>query len=227
MADVVFLPIPKFVKDFTGHRFGRLVVMGLVRMETRSCGDRIKRVPVFLAQCDCGNTKEAFSRNMRNGLTSSCGCLQKEARKSNGVRSRRHGMTNTREHRTWLGIIERCCNPNGGNYKRYGARGIGMCDRWRNSFEAFFDDMGPRPSNKHSIDRIDNDKGYSPENCRWATNITQSVNRSTTVFVDYKGESVSLSEAARRCGVSRSTMRDRYMSGLRGADLFQKPRHAL
>lgn len=93
------------------------------------------------------------------------------------VKKVRHGLAHTTESQIWSAIKQRCYNPKTKYYPIYGGRGIVMCERWRTSFKAFYEDMGPRPSTKHSIDRIDNDKGYGPDNCRWATSVEQILNR--------------------------------------------------
>jgi len=129
-------------------------------------------------------------------------------------------MTNSREHRTWLGIIERCCNVNGKNYKRYGARGIKMCERWRISFEAFYEDMGPRPSGKYSIERINNDGDYEPANCRWATDQEQNRNKRSNNYIHYKDELMTVSEASRLSGVPASTIGGRIKRGCPQEKLF-------
>lgn len=227
MANCAFLPIPTFVKDITGRRFGRLVVLGLVRMEQRTSGSRIKRVPVFLAQCDCGETKEALGRNMVQGITSSCGCLQAETRLLSGIKSATHRMTKSPEYAAWSAMRNRCYKPKTHNYPLYGGRGITVCAEWRDSFQAFFQDMGARPSPAHSLDRINVDGNYEPSNCRWATLGIQNTNRRNTVYVEMAGERVSLSEASRRCGLPRSTIGDRYKSGLRGQELFAGTRYAV
>lgn len=106
----------------------------------------------------------------------------------------------------WCSIKQRCTNPNVKNYHRYGGRGVTMCEEWMNDFEAFAKDMGPRPSSRHSIERIDNDKGYCKENCKWATREEQSSNQCYTVFYEYKGEKLSETQWARKLGISRNKM---------------------
>lgn len=117
------------------------------------------------------------------------------------------------EKRIWAGLISRCENPKNHAYKWYGGRGIRVCVRWKESFEAFLADMGPRPSKKHSVDRIDNDKGYSPGNCRWATTAEQHRNRSDNVVVAYKGETKCLKDWANFLGQSYSSVLSRFRRG--------------
>jgi len=108
--------------------------------------------------------------------------------------SRTHGLTYTPEYRSWCHMKGRCYCPNDSRYHRYGGRGIKVCDRWLNSFENFYKDMGPRPSPKHSIDRVDNNGNYEPSNCRWVTVKTQNSNRSTNVSRIYKGKHRNIRE---------------------------------
>lgn len=155
-------------QDLTGRQFGRLTV--LRRTAENSKDGR----PQWECQCVCGERVVLRGASLRTGNTRSCGCLQKE---SVGALRRTHGGSNTDEYETWLGMKKRCLNHAHHKYPEYGGRGIVVCDRWRNSFENFILDMGPKPSPQHSLDRIDNDGPYDKDNCRWATSIEQSRNR--------------------------------------------------
>jgi hypothetical protein len=163
-----FQPIivrPEF--NIVGKRFGRLVVLRAAR--------RMKSGKVlWYCECNCGGSTITMTSNLTSGHTQSCGCFMREqtsrARKT-------HGASGSVEHRTWKHIKMRCYNPKDISYKNYGGRGIIMCERWRHSAENFIADMGPKPSPKHSIDRINNDGNYEPSNCRWATRKQQNNNK--------------------------------------------------
>ena len=133
-----------------------------------------KRKTIYRCRCACGKERDVYACHLRSGQSQACGCV---AAKKSGDRTRTHGMTLTREYRVWRAMIDRCHYPSNKAYPRYGGRGIFVCDKWRNSFENFFADMGKRPSDGHSIDRIKNDIGYEPGNCRWATATEQARNR--------------------------------------------------
>ncbi len=154
-----------------GQRFGRLVAL-VQAPSTRTPGGTI--MFRWSCQCDCGNTTTVSRSNLRSGQVVSCGCLKRDLQTTHGeARRRRQGP----EYMSWLSAISRCENPKRRSWPLYGGRGIRMCDRWRQSFEAFLADMGRRPTHQHSLDRINNDGDYEPGNCRWATPKEQAQNR--------------------------------------------------
>lgn len=166
------LPSPQSIpthhrfQNLTGEQYGRLTVLYYA--------GRRGKATMWVCECECGTRRVVYAGNLRCGYTKSCGCLQKEE----AIRANlTHGLSNTFEHRIWRAMKERCCNPNDKAYKRYGGRGITICDRWRYSFQNFIADMGFRPADKNSIDRVDNSGNYEPSNCRWATYMEQAHNK--------------------------------------------------
>lgn len=127
----------------------------------------------LLCRCACGTERSVLIGALRTGASKSCGCLSSDT-------ARRHGMSTTPEHVLWRAINQRCHNPKHSSYRNYGARGIHVCDKWRRSFEAFFADVGRRPSPELTLDRRDNDGHYEPDNVRWATRSEQMLNTRLT-----------------------------------------------
>ena len=157
---------PKNRIQLTGQKFGRLTVI--------EEGRRAHKQRYWHCQCECGNNTIAAQTQLRNGKTQSCGCLQRESARE---LLSTHGQSNSPEYITWIAMKSRCLNPRAENYQRYGGSGVTICDEWLYSFEAFFSDMGQKPTPKHTLDRIDNSQGYAPNNCRWATVSEQNNNK--------------------------------------------------
>lgn len=150
-----------------GEKFGRLTVLGAVHRGQGRAG-RYE----WICRCDCGKMRIVKQHALKSGHTQSCGCYNQERVSQT---HRRHRRSYTTAYVNWANMLQRCGNPKHPSYSRYGGRGITVCDRWK-TFENFYADMGERPSPNHSIDRKDNDKGYSPGNCRWATRTEQLLN---------------------------------------------------
>jgi hypothetical protein len=160
----------KRVEINSGDKYGRLTIIKEIDLHILPSG-KTKRM--FSCLCECGKKINVRLSHLRTHNTISCGCYKKE---NIIVRSTTHGLWNHPLHNTWMGMKQRCLNPNHKFYSYYGGRGIKICDRWLNSFENFIQDMGEKPEGT-SIDRIDNDGNYEPTNCRWATKIEQQKNQ--------------------------------------------------
>lgn len=142
-----------------GDTFSRLTVLSSITENGK-----------YHCVCDCGELRWVQAYNLKSGTTKSCGCLKAQMA---GDRTRTHGMTATREHNSWASMIQRCTNENHPDYERYGGRGIDICTSWRESFEAFYADMGERPEGM-TLERVLVNEGYHPENCIWADESTQN-----------------------------------------------------
>jgi hypothetical protein len=191
------------IKDQTGRRFGRLVIAELVQRDPA-------RNHIWRCICDCGNHKDAKQRNLVNGATTSCGCAHRDMLIR---RNTKHGLTrqHPREYRCWKDMRSRCNNANDSDYKDYGGRGIAVCARW-DDFAAFLADMGARPD-RHSIDRIDVQLGYAPENCRWADDKQQANNKRSNVVLAMLGRTQTLMQWCDEYGIDRTKVRYRLSMG--------------
>jgi AraC-like DNA-binding protein len=188
-----------------GKEFGRLVV------EERVGSDKHNKA-LWLCRCDCGGEVVTTTSCLTQGHTTSCGCKSREMRDLISNWTYKHGDTGSVEFETWKRIKARCYNPKSQYYHLYGGKGIGMCERWLdtdNGYKNFLEDMGRRPDDCTSIERLDADKDYSPENCIWADWKTQSRNTSQTVKYEIGGEVKCLSDWAKHYGISRSTIQHR------------------
>ena len=186
MTDKI-IPISKNMKhDMTGQRCGHWTVIGYV-------GNDRTGQPKWLCRCSCGKERAVVCSHLRNGTSLSCGCQS--------PRFTIHGNYKVPEYQAWRNMIDRCTDSKRHDWHRYGGRGITVCQRWRNSYESFFADMGPRPSPQHSIDRIDNDGNYEPGNCRWATVAEQASNKSNNRYLTFDGQTLTVSQWARKLGI--------------------------
>lgn len=174
-----------------GQRFGKLTVIEFAY--------RLGRFKYWKCLCECGKSVEVAIFSLSTGHTRSCGCLIGE----------KHGMRYTREYVSWKNMRSRCLNKKNASYPDYGGRGITICDRWLHSFTNFITDMGLRSSPELTLERIDNQKGYSPDNCKWATPTDQARNRRSNRLITYDGETLHLSDWAARLGIHRSSLMER------------------
>jgi hypothetical protein len=205
MSDLIRSKTNKNFKDLSGKRFGSLLVIEYSGYRSTPSGTKKY---YFLCQCDCGVKKYVPSVNLLNGKSTSCGCYNRSAE----CRSK-HGRSKDDIYRIWSHIKQRCFVETCDCYYRYGGRGITMCDEWKNDFAKFASDMGERPSPQHTVDRKDNNGNYCKENCRWATRTEQQSNMRSNVMVSLGGDKVTVSEAARRIGILKSTIATRMRRG--------------
>lgn len=186
-----------------GQKFGRLTVVERAENHPGQQGVR------WLCQCECGNVKSIQASKVVSGVTKSCGCFQRERM---GNMSRRHGMFGTRIYRIWTGMMTRCTNPRSENYPHYGGRGITVCERWT-KFENFYTDMIATYRDDLSIDRIDPNGNYEPDNVRWADTGQQSRNKRNSRLIEFNGRTQNLSDWATELGVRVGTLQERLRRG--------------
>lgn len=184
-------------EECIGKKFGHLTVIGIKRVGKS----------IAVCKCDCGKECEiTLAKLYSTEYDHSCGCRR-------GDWCRIHGLYKSREHKIWRGMFQRCYNPKTKFFKNYGGRGIGICERWRDSFADFYSDMGPAPGPEFTIDRINNDGDYCPENCRWATSTQQARNTRRTIRITYKGETRSARDWDDYLGCRRGRIYGAYYAG--------------
>lgn len=198
--------------DLTGERFGRLVIIAYK-------GQNAQKNSVWICTCDCGGRTETTTRCLRSGDSKSCGCIRKE----NVVRRfTKHGMSRSPEYTAYRHMIDRCQNANNKYFSYYGGRGISVCEKWKQGFEYFFQDMGRRPEGA-SLERCDVNGDYTPKNCRWAlTWHEQMQNKRNNALLTHGDETLCITEWARRYGVPKSTALARAQRGLPFEQVFAR-----
>lgn len=208
--------------NLTGTRFGRLIVV----KRGPNYPHPTKKIPQWVCHCDCGKDRIINGCNLRRGLVKSCGCLRKEI---TIARTLTHGCSGKRgkratEYETWAGMRQRCFNENNSDYRNYGGRGITICERW-DSFENFLADMGRKPSKRHTIERTNNELGYTPENCVWAIHLTQANNTRSNRFFVYKSRRMTIRQILLETGskVKYTTLKARLIhQGLSVEDAIRR-----
>jgi hypothetical protein len=200
----------RVAKDFTPETFGRLTTIGpAFRLPI---GNKYRSAVFQVCSCSCGGCVVARVDHLRSSATASCGCLALESIQK---LRRTHGQSECAEYKIWTSMRARCHNSTSQSYSRYGGRGIKICKRWseEDGFVNFLEDMGNRPSGSHSIDRIDVNGDYCPENCRWATSKEQANNRRSNKTLEYQGETKNLCEWAAIFAMDWSTLLARLNRG--------------
>ena len=196
-----------------GKRFGRLSVIEFA--STTSYGKTM-----WKCRCDCGCEKIVAGSHLTSGAVQSCGCLGKEKR---ALSSTTHGGRNSNLYGVWAGMKSRCSNPNNEHYKNYGGRGIAVCAEWESDFQSFSTwALANGYSVGLTIERINNDGNYCPENCRWANRVEQIRNRRTTLHIEISGDTKTLKEWAEESDIPYTTLWSRYKRGVTGENLIRK-----
>lgn len=199
-------------EDLTGKRFGMLTVLEEAEPYISLQGLSFTR---WKCRCDCGSEKIAKSADLKNGKTNNCGC---QTRKKKAKAKTIHGLSKTRIKGVWLNMLNRCNNPNCYEYESYGGRGITVCEEWRKleNFAKWAYVNGYDENAEHgecTIDRIDNNKGYFPDNCRWITNKEQANNKRNNHFIEFKGKRQTIAQWAEELGINKGTLSSRILNG--------------
>lgn len=195
-----------------GEIFTRLTVTEELPIRSSSRGK------IFKCKCICGKETVVSGNSLRQKVTKSCGCLQVEHIKDMCKLSTKHGKTNTPEYSIWSIVKQRCLNPNSSGYVCYGGKGVTIHKDWVNSFEKFFEEVGPRPGAGYHLDRIDGSKGYEPGNCRWVTSAMNQQNKSNAPLIEINGESKILAEWLRVLNFPKHRYYARLRSGLSSSE---------
>lgn len=196
----------KKYEDLTGQKFGRLTV--IQRTKNNKYGNLM-----WLCQCECGKQKIVRGSHLKGKRIQSCGCLAFEIAKEKMIeRNFVHGKKGTKIYAIWKAIKQRCFNPNNAMYHNYGGRGITICEEWKNNFQAFYDHVSKLPhfnEKGYSLDRINNDGNYEPNNVKWSTAKEQANNTRTNVFITFKGETHTVAEWSEITGINNKVILER------------------
>lgn len=204
-------------RDLTGMKFHRWTVNKHAGRVFSPCGTATQ---IWHCTCDCGAEKIVRGPSLTAGNSKSCGCWNLEVLRNRAVT---HGMSKTRTYESYLGMIKRCYDPEHNRFPRYGGRGIKVCDRWLESFENFLEDMGECPS-AMSLDRVDNDGDYCPQNCKWSSATEQARNRVSNRTLEYGGMSKTVAEWGEYTGLGWSTLNGRLQNGWNVEDTLTRPK---
>lgn len=195
--------------NLTGLKFNRWTVVK--QSEIRKCGNVL-----WLCRCDCGIEREVIASHLNRGLSQSCGCFLRdknsEVQTTHGMSRHLKSRMETPLYSIWRGMKNRCLNKKSYGYRSYGAVGITVCDTWINDFINFYNDMMPTYQDGLTLERKDGSRGYSPDNCKWATRAEQARNRKTSVFIDTLEGKITVAEAARKVGITQAGMMSRVLS---------------
>jgi hypothetical protein len=203
------------IEDLSNKKFGRLTVIKFLGLDNYNQAQ-------WMCECDCGNERQVKTSKLTSGVIISCGCLNYSTTSENKIV---HGMANTIIYKRWAGIKGRCCNPKNHAYKDYGGRGIKICDEWKEDFVAFYSWAMENGYNENlSIDRIDVNGNYTPDNCRWVTSIEQQNNTRHNILLTVNGVTHTVAEWAKIVGVTRHLIYNRLANGWQvNEDLFLPP----
>lgn len=205
-----------YYRDLTNMKFGRLKVVKYLYTKQKKA--------IWLCQCDCGNSINVNAGALTSGNTKSCGCLKHDiAKKHYSQLNKKHGMKNTKIYKKWLAIKKRCSKQYTKDYKNYGGRGIKVCDEWKNDFMNFYNwaiENGYRED--LTLDRIDVNGNYEPNNCRWITNLEQQNNKRNNRYIEYNKEKHTISEWSRLTGINKNTLLQRINRKIDKNKIFYK-----
>lgn len=182
-------------KISVGDTFGQLIIQEI--LEPVGAGKNKRQY--YMCLCQCGEVTKVRRDSLTSGHTTSCGCYSIA---QTILRSTKHGGCGTPEYQTWINIRKRCYWEGHDHFEHYGGKGIQVCDKWRDDFQAFLDDVGYRPSSQHSIERIDFNGDYEPSNVKWATQIEQARNKSNNRLIEYLGKTRCVAEWAQIYNIS-------------------------